>query len=301
MSEFTDQLERELRAATARRVRLEAARIPRPRGGTAAVLVSLAVCAAVLLVATQIHRTSANPHAPDVSSPPSTQSVDARIAASFHVFRRPRAAADALPPHIRSFGPCGGEGPGNYAWCDVDTSQVVARPQGSSGTLGQPTDTPSRSRLTIYGQKHDLQLTESRRIPLPDQLGSLWLIPSGRWLCAVLDGPRWQTYPVRMRCGTLKLIRQRPPIDFPGYFFGPTAHGIMIAAEPDEIANAVITYPGGTETGLLHDGALVACIGQGPYKLAQRTARGVHLRPIQVGAYGSFKPTSCPELHFSNH
>ena len=28
----------------------------------------------------------------------------------------------------------------------------------------------------------------------------------------------------------------------------------------------------------------------------QTTTRGVHLKPIRVGAYGSFKPVSCPQM-----
>jgi hypothetical protein len=103
-----------------------------------------------------------------------------------------------------------------------------------------------------------------------------------------------------MGCGTIGLILRHPPIDFPGYFFGPTAHGIMMAAEPDEVTNAVITYPGGTETAVLRGGALAACVGRGNYELKQTTVRGVHLNPIGVGAFGSFRPVSCPALHFDN-
>lgn len=71
-----------------------------------------------------------------------------------------------------------------------------------------------------------------------------------------------------------------PSLDFPGYVFGPTAHGIMMAAEPDEVTSAVITYPGGTESAALHRGALEACVGQGHHVLEQTTVRGVHLKPI---------------------
>jgi hypothetical protein len=219
--------------------------------------------------------------------------VNSRVVASFRAFRRPRTRADALPASLSSFGDCGGEGPGNYAACDVNQSP---RP----GVPGQPADAANGWQLVIDGQVHALQVADSRRVPLPDGLGAIWLIPSGRWLCAVLNGPRWRRYFVRMRCGTIGLILRRPPVDFPGYFFGPTAHGIMMAAEPDEVASAVIAYPGGTETGILRAGALAACVGQGRYELKQTTARGVHLKPIDVGAFGSFKPVSCRALHFDN-
>jgi len=220
--------------------------------------------------------------------------VNSRIVASFRAFRRPRTSADALPASLSSFGFCGGEGPGNYAFCTVDQPQP-------SGVPGQPADAADGWQLVIYGQVHALQVADSRRVRLPDGLGAIWLIPSGRWLCAVLDGRRWRRYSVRMRCGTIGLVLRRPPLDFPGYFFGPAAHGIIMAAEPDEVTSAVIAYPGGTEPAVLRGGALAACVGQGHYELKQTTARGLHLKPIDVGAFGSFRPVSCPALHFDNH
>lgn len=219
--------------------------------------------------------------------------VNARIVASFRAFRHPRTRADALPARLSSFGVCGGEGPGNYAWCDVNDSQP-------HGVPGQRADAANGWQLAIFGKVHVLQVADSRRVLLPDGLGAIWLIPSGRWLCAVLNGPRWRPYFVRMRCGTIGLILRRPPLDFPGYFFGPAAHGIMMGAEPDEISSAVIAYPGGAETAVLRGGALAACVGQGRYELKQTTARGVHIKAIHVGAFGSFKPVSCPALQFDN-
>jgi len=219
--------------------------------------------------------------------------VNPRIVASFRAFRRARTTADAVPASLSSLGLCGGEGPGKYAWCNVDHPEQCADPACTA-------DAANGWRLLIYGQVHVLQIADSRRVPLPDGLGAIWLIPSGRWLCGVLNGQRWRTYYVRMECGPIGLILRRPPIDFPGYFFGGTAHGIMMAAEPDEVTSAVIAYPGGTETGILHGGALAACVGGGRYELEQTTAWGVHLKPIRVGAYGSFRPVSCPALHFDN-
>jgi hypothetical protein len=289
MSEFVDQLEQELRAATQRRLRLEAARLALPGAGPVVVLISLAVCVAVLLVATQIHARPAVQHQRPAHSPTLTRPVNPRIVANFSAFRRPRTRSDRLPSGLR-FGLCGGEGPGNYSACSN------GQPTTASGPV--PTADPANGwRLEIYGHVHYLQANQSRRIRLPDKLGSIWLIPSGGWLCAFLDGPRWQRYTVRMRCGTIGLVLRRPPIDFPGFFFGPTAHGIMMAAEPDTITSAVIAYPGGTETAALRGGALAACVGQGPYKLKQTTASGGHIKPIDVGAYGPFKPVSCPALH----
>ena len=215
--------------------------------------------------------------------------VDRRIVANFGAFRRRRVSSDRLPRGL-SFGSCGGEGPGNYSAC---SNGPPTRFEGSVPTASAV----NGSRLEIYGHVHYLQVNQSRRITLPDGLGVIWLIPSGSWLCAFVGGPHLWYYSVRMRCGTVGLILRRPPLDFPGFFFGPTAHGIMRAVEPDTIASAVIAYPGGMETAALHGGALAACVGQGPYKLEQTTVRGVHLKPIDVGAFGPCKPVSCPALH----
>lgn len=223
--------------------------------------------------------------------------VNSRIVANFRAFRRPRTKADALPTSFSSFEECGGEGRGNYASCNVNQPP----PAGVPGHAADAADAADGWQLRIYGQVHALQVTASRRVRLPAGLGALWLIPSGRWLCAVLDGRRWRRYFVRMRCGTIGLVLRRPPLDFPGYFFGPTAHGIMMAAEPDEVASAEIAYPGGAEPVVLRGGALAACVGQGRYELKQTTARGLHLKPIDVGAFGSFRPVACPALHFDNH
>jgi hypothetical protein len=293
MSEFIDQLEQQLRAATQRHVRLEAARVALPSPGRVLMLVSLAICVAVAVTAAQVHGRSAVQQQRPAHSATSARPVDPRIAANFSAFRRPRAASDRLPSGL-AFGLCGGEGPGNYSACN--NGQMTA----SSGSV--PTANAANGwRLEIYGHVHRLQVDRSRRIRLPDKLGSIWLIPSGRWLCAFLDGERWRRYTVRMRCGTIGLILRRPPIDFPGFFFGPTAHGTMMAAEPDTVTSAVIAYPGGAETAALHGGALAACVGQGPYKLEQTTSRGVHLKPLNVGAFGAFKPVSCPALHVTIH
>jgi hypothetical protein len=301
MNEFVDQLERELRAAAGRRVRLETARIPRPSAGAVVVLISLALCAAVVLGALRIHTRSAVDRPPSHpahrSSPPAaTRPVDRQIVASFSAFRRPRTAADAIPVGLR-FSMCGGEGPGNYSWCDVDQGPVPSPPVGSLGGTppSQYADAKDDWRLPIYGHVQYLQVNRSRRLTLPGGLGAIWLIPSGRYLCGLLDGPRWHRYPVRMTCAPIATILRRPPIRFPG-FFGSTAHGIWIGAEPDRVARASISYPGGTEPAALHDGALTACVGQGPYALEQTTTRGPHVKPLAVGAVGPFRGVSCPEL-----
>jgi hypothetical protein len=296
VSEFIDQLEHELREATKRRVRVEAARVPHPAGTGLSVALSVGLCAAILLVAIQLHARPAAVHRSPVSGrapaapavAPAARAVDPRIVASFAAFRRPRTASDGLPAGLE-FGSCGGEGPGNYSWCSNS-------PPTLRSALFQPASAANRWRLMIYGHPHYLQTGQSRRIPLPHGLGSIWLIPSGRWLCAFFHLPTWRNYQVTMTCGTIGLILRRPPIHIAGYFFGPAAHGILITAEPDKITRAAIAYPGGTEPALLHDGALEACVGQGAYKLEQTTAAGTRLKPVLVGAYGSFKPTSCPAL-----
>lgn len=60
---FIEALERELRAASRRRVRLALARVPRVLTGAAAVVVALAVCAAVAVPLLQTHARSSAGHA----------------------------------------------------------------------------------------------------------------------------------------------------------------------------------------------------------------------------------------------
>jgi hypothetical protein len=111
------------------------------------------------------------------------QRVHSQIVASFRAFRRPSTRADALPTRLSSFGVCGGEGPGGYAWCDVDHPQPPGQADAANGW-----------RLAIFGKVHQLLVADSRRVSLPDGLGAIWLIPSGHWLCAVQNGPQFRNY-----------------------------------------------------------------------------------------------------------
>ena len=57
-SDFIDGLERQLRAASQRRVRLALARVPQVPGTAAAVVVALVICAAVAVPLLQTHSRS---------------------------------------------------------------------------------------------------------------------------------------------------------------------------------------------------------------------------------------------------
>lgn len=68
-NDFIDSLERELRAASRRRVRLELARAPRPGAGAVAFAVALAVCAAVAVPLLATRSSSAPEHQPQATPP----------------------------------------------------------------------------------------------------------------------------------------------------------------------------------------------------------------------------------------
>jgi hypothetical protein len=91
IDEYLDQLELELLHASRRRLRLAAARGPRVPVGAAATVASIAVCAAVALVALQIGGARV------AGSAPAAVPVGARtLVRELGVFRRPQQAADRI-------------------------------------------------------------------------------------------------------------------------------------------------------------------------------------------------------------
>ena len=100
----------------------------------------------------------------------------------------------------------------------------------------------------------------------------------------------------RMQCGTigliLHLVRRS---DFTGSFFGPTADGIMMAAEPNEVTQRGHRLPGrdrGGRPARRRPGRRASA--RATTSSIRRPARGVHLKPIRVGAFGSFRPCQLP-------
>jgi hypothetical protein len=209
--------------------------------------------------------------------------VNPDITAHFAAFRRPRLASDAVPSGLRFECESGGDALGAFCFVNQHTS-------GHTATF--------RSEIPSA-----LQLDQSRRFTLPGGLGFLWLIPAHRSLCALIRLPYaffFKPFPGTMVCKSAAQIVARPPLVWPGYFLAPDSvkvrHGYLIAIEPDRVTRTTITYPGGQEPTILHQGLLLGCVGIGPYRLLQSATSRPRPAPLSVGGVGKFSPVTCPQL-----
>jgi hypothetical protein len=209
--------------------------------------------------------------------------VNPEITAHFAAFRRPRLASDAVPSGLRFECESGGDALGAFCFVDQHTS----------------------GRTAIFRSEipSALQLDQSRRFTLPGGLGFVWLIPAHRSLCALIRMPYaffFKPFPGTMVCRSAAQLVARPPLIWPGYFLAPDTgkvrHGYLIAIEPDRVTRATITYPGGREPTILHQGLLLGCVGIGPYRLLQDASTGRSPAPIGVGGVGKFSPVTCPQF-----
>lgn len=240
-------------------------------------------------------------------SPPATsaasRTVNPTITSEFAAFRRPRVPSDAVPKHLKFA--CNPVVDLHGMQCFVDQRQYTI-PRG----LPNEKRLAAQLQLAQSRQKHfaaQLQLDQSRRFTLPGGLGKLWLIPAGKWLCGLVRIPSlffYKPFPGTMMCELASRVLASPPLTWPGYFFGVDNapyphHGYLIGVEPDRIVQATITYPGGRETTILHQGLLLGCVGMGAYDLTQTTNTGATLNNIRVGGAGTFHPVSCPQFHLA--
>jgi hypothetical protein len=104
---YLDELERELRLAADRPVRLAVARAPRPPAGVLAGTFAAAACVLVAVVLLQVH--GAKQGSPSPSTPPAVPGAPAvpagarALVRELGVFRRPQAATDRIDapiPHL---------------------------------------------------------------------------------------------------------------------------------------------------------------------------------------------------------
>lgn len=308
MNAFLDELERELQHASTRRVRLATARLPRPPAMVAVAVVSLVLCIAVVLTATQLQ--SSRPG----SGQTATRPVNPQITASFAAFRRPRTQADRLPAHttIETFN-CSatarssavgrsaiqGVESNDQIGCFVDQRTQPAKVSSPANAeirklLQQQSKAEAKQMKTVGQVLSHLQRGQSRRLLLPDGLGTIWLIPSGPWLCNLLSSPALLDFPGHsmMTCEPIGEILTHPPLWSSGIW-----SGYFIAVEPDQITHVTLQFPGGSRATYLRDGVLGACVGLGPYNLAQTTTGSVTPITTSLGAGGqSHRPGNCPRL-----
>ncbi len=310
MTDFISELERELRAASTRRLRLAAARLPRPPATAVTAAVSAAVCVAVVLAVLQAH-------GPRSTAPSGAgSSVAPQIVSNFAPFRRARTLADRLPARLtiesfNCFGPqprapeFGPTGPvtNEQVQCAVDQRThpvklsahdlAVLREMGAHQTARQRLD-DKRSARTLRVVLADLQRNDSRRESLPDALGTMWLVPSGRWLCDLTMSRRVFDFPghAMIVCEPVRDVLTRPPL-----WAGLISDGYYFALEPDKITNVALSYPGGSRATVLHDNVLSACVGLGRFALVQRVRGRSEPITTSLGGIGRTRLRSCPGLH----
>ena len=205
--------------------------------------------------------------------------VNAQIVANFAQFRRPRTPADVLPAGVPSARGCSGpfeqggakEAPltGLEAWYQIQCFRGSGPPAGTS-----------RGRV-ITG----LQRDQSRAVPLPDRLGTIWLIPSGRWLCNLfrsrfLLGPGRSRFLLgpgeyAMACEPISVVLAHPPLWNGGGWSAPSGRftgSYLFALEPDWVTKVTLGYyHDGKVRTYLANNVLGACVSGGLEEWLEQT------------------------------
>lgn len=190
--------------------------------------------------------------------------VNAQIVANFAQFRRARTAADALPASIPGDLSCSGpfsEGGPKYAYIQGLEAYYQVQCFHTRG--------PAPTRQRIRG----LQRDQSRAVRLPGRLGTIWLIPWGRWLCnlfrsRLLLGPGGAA----MACEPISEVLAHPPLWNGGMWSAPSAPAsgdLLLALEPDRVTKVTLGYPSGHQATYLANNVLGACIGANSLWLEQ--------------------------------
>lgn len=322
MNDFVDELEVELRAAAGRRVRLAAARVPRPSAAAVGTGLAVAVCVVVALALLQTRGAG-----PSVKST-AAGSVNPQIVSSFAAFRRPRTSADAVPVRLRPYpvyaqcsGPpeippgsspllkTQGQALNRQVTCFVGrTSTASVPPEQISPTVPsrlraaakallrkganlRAAERNPRSTANMVASK--LQFNDSRSAALPNGLGTIWLIPSGRWLCALATSRAISNPPRNgsLDCEPIGEILAKPPLPIGGIW-----NGYYFAVEPDRIVRVTLIHPGvAARATSLRDHVLAACVGSGD-TLLQSTSDGAPPVRTSLGGAGHRPPPICPGL-----
>lgn len=196
--------------------------------------------------------------------------VNAQIVANFAQFRRARTPADVLPAGIPSARVCSGpfeqggakEAPitGLEAWYQI---QCFGGPGAFRST--------HRNRV-IAG----LQRDQSRAVRLPDRLGMIWLIPSGRWLCNLMRSRSlFRPGSYAMACEPISEVLAHPPLWNGGMWSTSSQRftgSYLFALEPDRVTKVTLGYyPDGTVRTYLANNVVGACVSGGLYSWLEQT------------------------------
>lgn len=193
--------------------------------------------------------------------------VNAQIVANFAQFRRARTPTDALPESIPGELSCSGpfsEGGARYAY--IQGLEAFYQVQCFHAGAGQPRS-PGRRGIT------GLQRDQSRAVQLPGRLGTIWLIPWGRWLCNLLRSRiLLGAGGAVMACEPISEVLAHPPLWNGGMWTKPSAPAsgdLLLALEPDRVTKVTLGYPGGHQPTYLANNVLGACIGANSLWLEQ--------------------------------
>jgi hypothetical protein len=152
-----------------------------------------------------------------------------------------------------------------------------------------------------------LQLDQSRAVTLPGRLGTIWLIPSGGWLCNLLRSRILNGFPGHssLTCEPISEVLAHPPL-WTGAIFAASGQaaggGYLLGLEPDWVTDATLGYPGGTQQTYLEHNLVGACIGQGSVWLEQTgpTRTEAITTPLGGGMLNGktkrYRPARCPHL-----
>jgi hypothetical protein len=301
---YVDELERQLRDASRRRLRLAAARAPRPPAGAVGACVSIAVCLLVALLLLRAHRSQ------PTTSPSTAPGVATEIVANFQAFRRARSSADAVPVRLRPqliAGTCTtaadslpnaqaieGQAAMEQVSCLVgqpqsraQTHQAISLPAsaGHKATARArrahllPIDKPTAAVKDVI---QHLDYDQSRKLVLPAGRGTIWLIPAGGWLCdlarsSVITRPGNAGF----ACEPVAAIVAKPPL-----WPGGSWNGVYFGVEPDSITRVEFARTGAPAQDVeLHDHTIAACVGTGG-RLVQYSAKGSVSVEIPTSRYG---------------
>jgi hypothetical protein len=136
-----------------------------------------------------------------------------------------------------------------------------------------------------------LQRDQSRAVRLPDRLGTIWLIPSGRWLCNLLRsrfllGSRGYA----MACEPINGVLAHPPLWNGGMWSarsGSFTGSYLFALEPDWVTHVTLGYyPNGTMRTYLANNVLGACVSGGLSSWLEQTGPTLST-PIKTPLSGS--------------
>jgi hypothetical protein len=141
-------------------------------------------------------------------------------------------------------------------------------------------------------------------VRLPGRLGTIWLIPWGRWLCNLLRsrllfGPG----AAAMACEPIGEVLAHPPLWNGGMWTpssAPASGDLLLALEPDRVTKVSLRYPGGSQATYLSHNVLGACIGANSLWLEQTGPDITEPIKTPLGGGGSppkrYRPRKCAHL-----